>query len=124
MMKSPNADNDVTSTKAHSPDFLYYVLSGAHGADLGSVEWQTGSLDDIATPLPGDIVVDLRGSRSILSREIGAMVRLVNRLAGTDRFLRVVSGREIRTVLHSTNLTKLRNLKVYESLEALAVSTL
>lgn len=69
-----------------------------------------------------DIVVDFTGFKVLSSSEIGALVRVLNRLQGTTRSLRIVVTPSIGKTLESTNLARLPNLVIYPDQEAFLAS--
>ncbi len=61
-----------------------------------------------------DIVIDLSGSDFISSPELGAIIRLLKRLQGSRRCLRIIAGPTVKKLMNTTNVSRIKNMVVYE----------
>ena len=100
--------------KQDTPLFVYIVYKREDGSDINKIKVelsnQCGAGNDNK-----DIILDLSYLSSIFSPEIGFIVRLLQDIKGTSRYLRLILNPTVKKALEATHIEELPNLVFYNN---------
>jgi anti-anti-sigma regulatory factor len=105
--------------KKETEHFIYLSYSRSDFKDVEEFKKELGNLA-AKTTCTKDVVVDCTLCKYMASAELGALVRFVNDLRGTERFLRVIPSKELHKTMLSINLQKIEHLVIYANKKAFA----
>ncbi len=105
-------------TKIDKTNFVLYSYARKTSSDLQDFRRelvnQACSIENCK-----DVILDLTTAQTISSAELSVIIRLLKSMNGTVRTLRLVTPEHIKRIICSTNINKLNNLQLYDSLQLL-----
>ena len=104
--------------KVEKKDFIYFFYSREQHEDLDRFRLELGNLACTLGCIK-DVVVDFSGASTVSSAEISILIRVLKSMFDTGRTLRLITPPHIERLISATNITKLKNIQLYESLETL-----
>jgi len=99
--------------KTEYKDFVYVWYHRQDFRDSVTLKRALGDLQ-LSAGEQRDVVVDCAACNGLISAELTALVRMLNSLRGTPRFLRLVVNPRIASAIEAVNLHRQENLVMYK----------
>ena len=99
--------------KVDHKELIYLAYNREAAKDFDNFKREVVNATSV-TSAQKDLVIDLTGSSTVTSPELGILIRILQNFKDSTRSLRIITTPEIRRIIDSTNISRLKNLVLYD----------